>query len=56
MACKEKEDVASTDAVTGKLPVRLLLYNQLKELRNDEWIDLLSIVVALLCFDPNKDQ
>ena len=53
---KEKEKVASVAAATGRLPVRLLLYNQLEELRNEEWTDLLSIAVALLCFDPNKEQ
>ena len=56
MTSKDKEDIASAAAATGKLPVRLLLYNQLEELRNDEWTDLLSIVVALLCFDPNREQ
>ena len=56
LTCKEKEDDASVAAATGKLPVRLLLYNQLDELRNDEWTDLLSTVVALLCFDPNREQ
>ena len=56
LACNETEDAASIAAATGKLAVRLLLYNQLKELRNDKWTDLLSIVVALLCFDPNREQ
>ena len=56
LTSKEKEDNASTVAATGKLPVRLLLYNQLEELRNDEWSDLLSIVVALLCFDLNRER
>ena len=53
---KEKEDVASAAAATCRLPVRLLLYTQLKELRNHEWTGLLSIVVALLCFDPNRER
>ena len=58
LTSKEKEDIASNSAAaaTGKLPVRLLLYSQLEELRNDEWTGLLSIVVALLCFDPNREQ
>ena len=25
-------------------------------MENEEWIDLLSIVVALLCFHPNTEQ
>ena len=53
---KEKEKIAAAAASTGRLPVRLLLYEKLEELRNDEWTDLLSIAVALLCFDPNKEQ
>ena len=53
---KEKEKVASVATATGRLPVRSLLYNQFEELRNEEWTDLLSIAVALLCFDPNKEQ
>ena len=53
---KEKEKIATVAASTGRLLVRLLLYEKLKGLENEEWIDLLSIVVALLCFDPNKEQ
>ena len=56
LTCKAKENIASVATATGKLPVHLLLYNQLAELRNCEWTDILSIVVALLCFDPNKEQ
>ena len=52
----EKEALASSAAATGRLPVRLLLYNQLEELRNHEWIGLLHIVVAITCYDPNKEQ
>ena len=39
--------MASAAAATGRLPVRLLLYNQLEELRNHEWTGLLSIAVDL---------
>ena len=51
-----KEQIASTAAPAGRLPTRVLLYNQLEELRNEEWTGLLSIAVAILCFDPNREQ
>ena len=53
---KEKEKIASIVAPTGRLPTRLLLYEKLESLENEEWTDLLGIAVALICFDPNKEQ
>ena len=53
---QEEEEVASIAASTGRLPIRLLLYEKLEGLKNEEWTDLLGIAVALLCFDPNKEQ
>jgi hypothetical protein len=51
-----KEQIASTATATSKLPARVLLYNQLEELRNEERTGLLSIVVTILCVDPNREQ
>ena len=35
---------------------RQLPYSQLGSLENEEWTGLLSIAVAVLCFDPHKEQ
>ena len=53
---KEKEKITSIAALTGRLPTRLLLYEKLESLKNEDWTDLLEIAVALLCYDPNKEQ
>ena len=53
---KEKEKIASIAVSTGRLPTRQLLYEKLESLKNDELAYLLGIAVALICFDPNKEQ
>ena len=55
LTCEEKESVASTAAVTGRLPARHLLYEQLEELDNEEWTGLFHIAVTMICYDTNRE-
>ena len=53
----QEEAIASTAAVTGRLPARHLLYKQLEELTlgNEEWTGLFQIAVAMICYGTNRE-
>ena len=50
----EVDQLAANTAKTGKLPTRKASHEDLEKLCNGDWIGLLNVTVATLCYDSNK--
>lgn len=50
------EVMAAAADSTGRLPDRKASHEQVEAMDNGDWIGMLNLTVALLCYDDNKEQ
>ena len=48
--------MAAAAADTGRLPDKQATHDQLEPMSSGEWIGLLNLTVAVLCYDDNKER